>query len=43
VVVTRGLLQGQGLQLDLDSVTIFRDPLVATPAGRPPRAFDRNS
>jgi len=42
LVVTRGLLRGQGLQLDLDSVSIFRDPLVATPSGRP-RAFDRKT
>jgi hypothetical protein len=42
LVVTRGLLHGQGAQLDLDSVGIFRDPLVATPGGRP-RAFDRKT
>lgn len=42
VVVSRGLLSGSGLTLDLDSVSIFRDPIVATKTGRP-RAFDRKT
>ena len=40
LVVSRGLLGDSGLRLDADSVSIFRDPLVATGSGRP-RAFDR--
>lgn len=40
LVVSRGLLEAQGLRLEPDSVTLFRDKLVATPSGRP-RAFDK--
>ncbi len=35
LVVSRGLLTGTGLHLDVESVDIFRDPLVATTSGRP--------
>jgi hypothetical protein len=35
LVVSRGFLTGGGLQLDLESVEVFRDPVVATPSGRP--------
>lgn len=42
IVVSRGLLGATGLRLDLDSVAIFRHPLVATPTGRP-RQFDRKN
>lgn len=40
VVVSRGLLTPSGLRWDLDSVDIFRHPLVATRSGRP-RPFDK--
>ena len=40
VVASRGLLSGAGLTLDLDSVDIFRDKVVATPSGRP-RGFSK--
>ncbi|MFQ5799995.1 MAG: hypothetical protein ACE5H0_15065 [Bacteroidota bacterium] len=42
LVVSRGLLTATGLSLDLDSVDIFRDSLVATPSGRP-RPFSRKT
>jgi hypothetical protein len=42
LVVSRGLLRGPGLRLDVESVDIFRDSLVATRSGRP-RPFDRKS
>lgn len=42
IVVSRGLLNGSGLNLDLDSVAIFRDSIVATGSGRP-RPFDRKT
>lgn len=43
LVVSRGLLGSQPLQLDLGSVAIFADPLVATRSGRPRRfRFDRD-
>lgn len=42
LVVSRGLLGPQGLRLDLASVRIFDDALVATPAKRP-RGFDRKT
>jgi hypothetical protein len=42
IVVSRGLLGSSGLRLDVESVSIFRDPLVATASGRP-RAFDRRT
>ena len=35
IIASRGLLTGAGLNLDLDSVDIFRDKLVATNSGRP--------
>jgi hypothetical protein len=35
LVASRGLLTGNGLSLDLPSVEIFRDSLVATASGRP--------
>jgi endonuclease/exonuclease/phosphatase family metal-dependent hydrolase len=38
IVASRGLLTGDGLTLDLDSVDIFCDALVATTSGRP-RSF----
>jgi len=41
-VATRGLLTGSGLTLDLDSVAIFRDSLVATGSGRP-RSFSKQT
>jgi endonuclease/exonuclease/phosphatase family metal-dependent hydrolase len=40
IVVSRGLLTGNGLTLDLPSVAICQNKLVATKEGRP-RAFDR--
>ncbi len=42
LVVSRGLVTGEGLTLDLDSVDIFRDALVATKSGRP-RSFSRKT
>lgn len=42
LVVSRGLLAQAGLRLDLQSVDIFRDSLVATPTGRP-RSFNRKT
>jgi hypothetical protein len=42
IVASRGLMTGSGLTLDLDSVDIFRDALVATPSGRP-RAFSKRT
>jgi endonuclease/exonuclease/phosphatase family metal-dependent hydrolase len=39
-VATRGLLTGSGLTLDVDSVAIFRELLVATGSGRP-RGFNK--
>jgi hypothetical protein len=40
IVVSRGLVSHQGLTLDLNSVKIFHDPIVATRSGRP-RKFDK--
>lgn len=42
LVVSRGLLTGSGLTLDLDSVDIFRRSLVATDSGRP-RSFSKKT
>ena len=42
LVVSRGLVSGIGLTLDLDSVDIFADPLVATSSGRP-RGFSKTT
>jgi len=42
LIASRGLLTGAGLTLDLDSVDIFRDSLVATPSGRP-RPFSKTT
>jgi hypothetical protein len=42
LIASRGLVTGSGLTLDLDSVDIFRDSLVATPSGRP-RPFSKKS
>jgi hypothetical protein len=42
VVASRGLVSGAGLTLDANALNIFRDPLVATPSGRP-RPFDRKT
>lgn len=42
IVASRGLLSGTGLTLDLDSVDIFRDTIVATSGGRP-RPFSRKT
>ena len=42
LVASRGLMSGSGLTLDLDSVNIFRDKLVATPSGRP-RSFSKST
>lgn len=42
IVVSRGLLGTTGLRLDVDSVAIFRDALVAKPSGRA-RSFDWTS
>jgi endonuclease/exonuclease/phosphatase family metal-dependent hydrolase len=39
IVVSRGLIANTGLRLDMDSVQIFRDAIVATASGRP-RSFD---
>jgi endonuclease/exonuclease/phosphatase family protein len=42
LVVSRGLLKPSGLRLELDSVDLWRTPMVATPSGRP-RPFDRRT
>lgn len=42
LVVSRGLLHGTGLRLDLSKVEIFRDKLVATTSGRP-KAFKKKT
>ena len=42
LVASRGLVSGSGLTLNLDSVDIFQDSLVATSSGRP-RGFSRKS
>jgi endonuclease/exonuclease/phosphatase family metal-dependent hydrolase len=42
LIASRGLLTGSGLTLDLDSVHIFQDPLVATSSGRP-RSFNKKT
>ena len=42
LIASRGLLTGSGLTLDLDSVDIFRDSLVATASGRP-RGFSKST
>ncbi len=42
LVVSRGLLTGSGLTLDLDSVDVFRDSLVATRSKRP-RGFRKDT
>lgn len=41
LVVSRGLLSKSGLTLDLESVGIFRDSLVATTSGRPRRFYKK--
>lgn len=41
VIASRGLVSGNGLTLDLDSVQIFRDNIVATGSGRP-RPFSKS-
>ncbi len=40
VVASRGLVQGSGLRLNIQSVKAFRDPPVATGSGRP-KKFDK--
>ena len=40
IIASRGLVSGQGLTLDLSSVQVFRDKLVATGSGRP-RSFSK--
>jgi len=42
IVTSRGLLHATGLRLDLTTVAIFNNNLVATPSGRP-RKFDRQT
>lgn len=42
LVVTRGFINGKGLQLDKDSVDVFRDNVVATRSGRP-RSFNKKT
>ena len=42
LVASRGMLRGQGLSLDLSTVDLFRDSLVATGSDRP-RGFSRSS
>ncbi len=42
LVVSRGFLKTTGLRLDLDSVDIFRNSLVATASGRP-RPFNKRN
>lgn len=42
LVASRGLVSNNGLTLDLDSVDIFRDKIVATNSGRP-RGFARKT
>jgi endonuclease/exonuclease/phosphatase family metal-dependent hydrolase len=42
LIASRGLLTGSGLTLDLGSVDIFRDSLVATRSGRP-RPFSKKT
>ncbi|MFC7081197.1 endonuclease/exonuclease/phosphatase family protein [Halorussus caseinilyticus] len=42
LVASRGLIGGEGLRLDLDSVEIVRDEQVATSSGRP-RRFDKDT
>jgi len=42
IVASRGLLHATGLRLDLATVAIFNNNLVATPSGRP-RKFDRQT
>jgi hypothetical protein len=42
LIASRGLVTGSGLTLDLDSVDIFDDSLVATPSGRP-RPFKKKT
>jgi hypothetical protein len=42
LVVSRGLVTGDGLTLDRESVGIFGDPLVATGSGRP-RPFRKST
>jgi len=42
LVASRGLVSGNGLKLDIGSLDIFRDSLVATSSGRP-RRFRKNS
>jgi hypothetical protein len=41
-VASRGMLNGHGIRLDVESVAIHRTGLVATPSGRP-RAFNRRT
>lgn len=42
IVASRGLVSGSGLTLNLGSVAIFRDPLVAATSGRP-RGFSKTT
>jgi endonuclease/exonuclease/phosphatase family metal-dependent hydrolase len=42
LVASRGLVSGNGLTLDINSVSIFRDSIVATSSGRP-RKFKKNT
>jgi hypothetical protein len=43
MVISRGLASGNGLTLDADSVTIFRDEIVATKTSKRPRPFKKNT
>lgn len=42
LVVSRGCINGNGFQLDLNSVDIFKEDIVATSTGRP-RAFNKKN
>ena len=42
LIATRGLVSGNGLTLDIDSVEVFKDSRVATSSGRP-RGFSKSS
>ena len=42
ICVSRGLVSGEGLELDLDSIEIFSEPVVAT-SSRRPRAFNKST
>ncbi len=43
LIASRGLLNDNGLSLDLESVEIFQDELVATKTTHRPRGFNKNS